>query len=148
MTLSTRTSALPALLGSVEWKRFKLDIGWAGLILCMLWEEAQGSLSRWSGYLCKSITFGECYLLNTIRSAILPTEFDTPMFWSNEELEELKGTSVVGLYILLPRGPEFDPQLDVTDHIGKDEAERDFYEKVMPTVQVRYTPETRYDISY
>jgi hypothetical protein len=28
---------------------------------------------------------------------ILPTEFSTPMFWSNEELEELKGTGVVGM---------------------------------------------------
>lgn len=26
----------------------------------------------------------------------LPTAFDTPMFWSAEELEELQGTTVVG----------------------------------------------------
>lgn len=26
----------------------------------------------------------------------LPITFDTPMFWSAEELEELRGTSVVG----------------------------------------------------
>lgn len=26
----------------------------------------------------------------------LPTTFDTPMFWSAEELEELQGTAVVG----------------------------------------------------
>lgn len=29
----------------------------------------------------------------------LPTEFDTPMFWSTEELGELQGTTVVGLSI-------------------------------------------------
>lgn len=28
--------------------------------------------------------------------AILPSKFDTPMFWDEAELEELKGTSVVG----------------------------------------------------
>ncbi|KAJ3555641.1 hypothetical protein NM688_g2462 [Phlebia brevispora] len=109
VTLSTRTSALPQLLGSVEWKRFKLDEGWAGLILCMLWEEAQGPLSKWAEYL-----------------SILPTEFDTPMFWSEEELQELKGTSVV-------------------DKIGKEEAERDYYEKIVPTVQSRaelFPPDT------
>ncbi|PSR99044.1 hypothetical protein PHLCEN_2v4201 [Hermanssonia centrifuga] len=101
LTLSTRTSALPSLLGNVEWKRFGLDVGWAGLILCMLWEEAQGPLSKWSGYI-----------------SVLPSEFDTPMFWSLTELEELKGTAVV-------------------DKIGKDDAERDFYDKVIPTVQSR-----------
>lgn len=29
--------------------------------------------------------------------ATLPTEFDTPMFWSEDELSELAGTAVVGL---------------------------------------------------
>jgi hypothetical protein len=31
------------------------------------------------------------------KTAELPTKFDTPMFWNASELEELKGTSVVGL---------------------------------------------------
>lgn len=31
--------------------------------------------------------------------ADLPMTFDTPMFWSASELEELKGTSVVGLSV-------------------------------------------------
>ena len=31
--------------------------------------------------------------------ADLPTTFDTPMFWSTSELDELRGTSVVGLSI-------------------------------------------------
>jgi SET domain-containing protein 6 len=31
--------------------------------------------------------------------AELPTAFDTPMFWSVDELKELKGTSVVGLSV-------------------------------------------------
>ncbi|TCD67866.1 hypothetical protein EIP91_011863 [Steccherinum ochraceum] len=101
LTLSTRTSSLPGLLGKKAWKEYKLDIGWAGLILCMMWEEAQGASSRWSGYL-----------------ADLPSTFSTPMFWSSEELDELKGTAVV-------------------DKIGKDDAERDYREKLMPAAQSR-----------
>lgn len=77
LTLSTRTSALPTLLGQPEWQKTDLHRGWAGLILCMMWEQAQGSLSKWSDYL-----------------ASLPASFDTPMFWSEEDLLELKGTSV------------------------------------------------------
>lgn len=38
---------------------------------------------------------------------ILPNKFDTPMFWSEDDLAELKGTSVVGLFkrIILLRSP-------------------------------------------
>lgn len=32
------------------WKKAKLHEGWAGLILCMMWEAAQGSSSKWTGY--------------------------------------------------------------------------------------------------
>lgn len=37
----------------------------------------------------------------------LPNQFDTPMFWSEDDLAELKGTSVVGLFkhIILLRSP-------------------------------------------
>lgn len=138
ITLSTRTSALPALLGNVEWKRFKLDEGWPGLILCMLWEEAQGPLSKWSEYLCECYKLTLTLTLTDCRSeAILPTQFDTPMFWTEDELEELKGTSVVGRWRLFTRRSGFDPHLSLTDKIGKDDAERDFHEKVMPTIEVR-----------
>ena len=137
MTLSTRTSQLPGLLGTVEWKRFKLDEGWAGLILCMLWEEAQGPLSKWAEYLGEYHSSDASSDADHVGAAILPTAFDTPMFWSEEELEELKGTSVVGRYNQLNRRPGFHPQLSLPDKIGKDDAERDFHEKVMPTVQVR-----------
>jgi hypothetical protein len=34
---------------------------------------------------------GSCHL-----TASLPSHFNTPMFWSEEELAELKGTEVVG----------------------------------------------------
>ncbi|KAK1225653.1 Ribosomal lysine N-methyltransferase 4 [Marasmius sp. AFHP31] len=101
MTLSTRTSSLPTILGVEEWKRNKLDEGWAGLILCMMWERARGNTSRWAEYLDS-----------------LPTSFDTPMFWSDEDLEQLKGTSIV-------------------EKLGKQDAERDYNEKVLPTVKSR-----------
>lgn len=48
---------------------------WESLILVMVYEHLQGSASRWKPYL-----------------DVLPTTFDTPMFWSEAELEELKGT--------------------------------------------------------
>lgn len=79
LTLSIRTSTLPKLLGAT-WDKYQLGQGWAGLILCCLWEESRGSASRWSGYL-----------------ETLPTQFDTPMFWSEVEIAELAGTAVVGL---------------------------------------------------
>ncbi|KAI0088157.1 SET domain-containing protein [Irpex rosettiformis] len=101
LTLSTRTSALPSKLGLSTWKQYGLHVGWAGLILCMMWEEAQGAESKWDGYM-----------------SILPSEFDTPMFWSEAELDELKGTSVV-------------------DKIGEADAEKDFHDKVLPVIQSR-----------
>ena len=49
VVLSTRTSELPSLLGDEAWK--ELGTGWAGLILCMMWEAAKGDAGKWSGYL-------------------------------------------------------------------------------------------------
>ncbi|KAI5116691.1 hypothetical protein M0805_002853 [Coniferiporia weirii] len=101
LTLSTRTSSLPGLVGAAAWKSLQLDKGWVGLILCMMWEETLGERSKWAGYL---------------RS--LPNKFDTPMFWSEDELRMLEGTTLV-------------------DKIGKEEAERDYREKLVPALQSR-----------
>ncbi|KAF8647120.1 hypothetical protein AX16_006952 [Volvariella volvacea WC 439] len=101
LTLSTRTSTLPGKFGKDAWNERKLNEGWAGLILCMMWEAASGASSKWNDYL-----------------EILPTKFDTPMFWNQEELDELKGTSIV-------------------EKLGRDEAERDYSQKVLPAVQSR-----------
>ncbi|KAA1471795.1 SET domain-containing protein, partial [Dentipellis sp. KUC8613] len=101
VTLSSRTSTLPSLLGTSHWRNFGLAEGWAGIMLCMMWEEAQGTSSKWS-----------CYL------ASLPTSFDTPMFWNEADLEELEGTAVV-------------------EKIGKEQAEKDYREKVVPALQSR-----------
>lgn len=48
LLLSTRTSNLPNLLGAEDWQ--PLDKEWAGLILCMMWEESKGPQSRWHAY--------------------------------------------------------------------------------------------------
>ncbi|KAK0505072.1 SET-domain protein [Armillaria luteobubalina] len=78
LVISTRTSLLPQHFGQDEWKSRQLDRGWAGLILCIMWEAAQGNASKWAPYL-----------------DALPIEFDTPMFWPESDLNALKGTSVV-----------------------------------------------------
>ncbi|KAL1695076.1 hypothetical protein GGG16DRAFT_45758 [Schizophyllum commune] len=98
--LSTRTSPLPGLFGADAWKERQLDKGWGGLILCMMWESAQSD-RKWKVYLDS-----------------LPTEFSTPMFWTEEEIAELAGTAVV-------------------DHIGKQEADQEYTNKVLPAIQSR-----------
>ncbi|KAG8902460.1 hypothetical protein FRB99_004460 [Tulasnella sp. 403] len=51
LVLSTRTSTLPGLLGEKDWEA--LGVGWAGLILCMMWEEAKGAEGKWNRYFDK-----------------------------------------------------------------------------------------------
>ncbi|GJE92752.1 SET domain-containing protein [Phanerochaete sordida] len=110
LVLSMRTSTLPQKFGQASWKKFGLHEGWTGLILCMLWEEAQGAASKWNGFF-----------------PILPTSFDTPMFWDAADVEELQGTAVV-------------------DKIGRDDAEKDFAAKLVPAIESRpdlFPPESR-----
>ncbi|KAG9309236.1 hypothetical protein JVU11DRAFT_10716 [Chiua virens] len=114
LTLSTRTSPLPSLFGLDAWRAHGLHKGWVGLILCMMWEDAWAHES--------DVVNVGVQRQDDIRTTwgsymrILPTEFDTPMLWNAEELEELQGTAVV-------------------DKIGRDDAERDYSEKVVPAIQ-------------
>ncbi|KAL4245586.1 Ribosomal lysine N-methyltransferase 4 [Abortiporus biennis] len=101
LTLSMRTSSLPEKFGREVWTEKGLNTGWVGLILCMMYEESLGESSKWSGYL-----------------DVLPSTFDTPMFWSEEDIKELQGTAVV-------------------DKIGRGEAEKDYNEKLIPAIQSR-----------
>ncbi|PPQ66331.1 hypothetical protein CVT26_011162 [Gymnopilus dilepis] len=101
MILTTRTSELPPRFGPDAWTGFGLHLGWSGLILCLMWEAARGAESKWAPYF-----------------EIMPTKFDTPMFWNEEDMAELKGTSVV-------------------DKLGKDLAEKDYHEKIVPAIQSR-----------
>ncbi|RYP79789.1 hypothetical protein DL770_006504 [Monosporascus sp. CRB-9-2] len=72
---------------------------WVSLILVMIYEHLQGEKSRWKPYL-----------------DVLPRTFDTPMFWSENELSELQASAI-------------------TSKIGKDEAENMFRAKILPVIQ-------------
>ncbi|KIY44533.1 SET domain-containing protein [Fistulina hepatica ATCC 64428] len=80
------------------WRKYGLHRGWRGAILCLMWE---ATLPKWAGYI-----------------DILPSTFETPVFWPDEDLAELKGTSV--LY-----------------KIGKADADRDYETYVLPAMQSR-----------
>ncbi|KIK24817.1 hypothetical protein PISMIDRAFT_61013, partial [Pisolithus microcarpus 441] len=107
LTLSTRTSPLPLLFGIDKWRAHKLHKNWVGLILCLMWEDARAhddvpcipGATKWSPYM-----------------RTLPITFHTPMFWSEDDLQELKGTTVV-------------------DKIGRDDAERAYLETLLPAIK-------------
>jgi SET domain-containing protein 6 len=68
----------------------------------------------------------------------LPRTFDTPMFWNESDLEELKGSSVVGssAYCLVC-SRRFSTCGLFIEKIGKEDAEKDYYEKLLPAISVR-----------
>lgn len=72
---------------------------WTSLVLVMIYETGRGEDSKWGPYL-----------------QLLPTEFDTLMYWTQAELAELQGSLVI-------------------DKIGKDDANRLFIETLLPVVQ-------------
>lgn len=77
LLLTPWTSSLRTKLTEGEWEQ--LDKGWLRLIACMMWEESIGDKSPWHGYLSN-----------------MPLEFDSPMFWSDEDKAELVGTDIEG----------------------------------------------------
>ncbi|RJE22261.1 SET domain-containing protein [Aspergillus sclerotialis] len=72
---------------------------WLSLILVMIYEFLQGDKSTWAPYFM-----------------VLPREFDTLMFWSDEELKELQGSAII-------------------DRIGKQGAEESILEMIAPIVR-------------
>ncbi|KAK4239554.1 ribosomal lysine N-methyltransferase [Achaetomium macrosporum] len=72
---------------------------WTLLILIMIYEHLQGDASRWKPYL-----------------DILPSSFDTPMFWSSTELSELQASALVG-------------------KIGRTEADQMIQTKILPIIR-------------
>ena len=66
----------------------------------MVYEYLQGDVSRWKHYL-----------------DVLPTTFDTPMFWSEAELKELKGTVLT------------------EEKIGKQSADEKLRTRIIPVIQ-------------
>ncbi|KAL9129133.1 MAG: hypothetical protein Q9217_002343 [Psora testacea] len=93
--LTTENSALNSTL---QGKLSRLQT-WDALVLTMIYEDGRGKDSTWWPYL-----------------SILPTEFDTLIYWSTSELAELQGSAVVG-------------------KIGKDEADEHFRNDLFPIVQ-------------
>ncbi|KAI8938709.1 hypothetical protein NX059_004575 [Plenodomus lindquistii] len=72
---------------------------WASLILVMLREYLQGDKSYWKPYI-----------------DILPTTFETPIFWTEDELKELEGTVLT------------------TEKIGKAESDEMLRTRILPVV--------------
>ncbi|KAJ6282129.1 hypothetical protein J3E71DRAFT_198694 [Bipolaris maydis] len=72
---------------------------WLSLILVMLYEYHNGSASNWAPYF-----------------AVLPTDFDTLMFWTEDELTELQASAVV-------------------NKIGKEGANEVFIEQLLPVIE-------------
>jgi SET domain-containing protein 6 len=68
-------------LGENDW--VALGSAWEPLIVAMMWEESRGVGSPWHGYLKD-----------------LPNQFDTLMFWSEEELALLQASTIKGQYII------------------------------------------------
>ncbi|PLN83490.1 SET domain protein [Aspergillus taichungensis] len=93
--LSARTSGLKDLLSH------NLDeFGpWLSLILVMIYEYLRGEQSAWKPYF-----------------TVLPQNFDTLMFWSPSELQELQGSAIVG-------------------KIGKQSAEEMILETIAPVIR-------------
>jgi hypothetical protein len=52
--LSACNSGLRNLVADEDWDVLEENGGWASLMLSMMWEEAQGEASRWSGYISMS----------------------------------------------------------------------------------------------
>jgi hypothetical protein len=63
----------------------------------------------------------------------MPRTFDTPMFWAAEELEELRGTDIQGMWcartVLASRS-------HVIDRVGKTEAETTYHSLLAPIIMV------------
>ncbi|KAK5681316.1 Ribosomal lysine N-methyltransferase 4 [Elasticomyces elasticus] len=91
--LTIETSTLPAEINA------QINDPWLGLITAMVLEHSKGDGSAWKAYF-----------------DVLPERFDTPMFWSEEELAWLRGSAVV-------------------DKIGKLNADKAFRERIVPIIR-------------
>ncbi|KAE8353544.1 hypothetical protein BDV28DRAFT_105411 [Aspergillus coremiiformis] len=93
--LSTQNSKLKDLISQdLE------ELGpWLSLMLVMIYEYLLGDQSAWASYF-----------------KVLPQKFDTLMFWSSSELQELQGSAIV-------------------DKIGKQGAEESIFEMIAPLVR-------------
>ncbi|EGG03367.1 uncharacterized protein MELLADRAFT_90239 [Melampsora larici-populina 98AG31] len=100
--LTIGTSDFLSKLGTSDAE--KISRNWIPLLMTMMWERARGydqsvpSHMSWRPYF-----------------EMMPTEFDTLMFWSDDELKELQASTV----------------------LGKEEAEADYHQLVAPLIRSR-----------
>jgi hypothetical protein len=71
------------------------------------------------------------------RLDLLPDQFQTPMFWNTDDLEELRGTSIFGQCVFSNSLLSVITCI-VLDKIGRAEAEKDYHEKLMPALKVNF----------
>jgi SET domain-containing protein 6 len=95
---ATLTVANSLLSAEIPAATFSMLGPWLSLILVMLYEHLNGPASNWAPYF-----------------AVLPNEFNTLMFWSDDELAELQASAVL-------------------NKIGKEEAEEAFREELIPVI--------------
>ena len=74
---------------------------WLGLVAALVYEEGLGPRSKWHSYL-----------------QLMPITFDTLMYWSDSELQELQGSAIL-------------------KRIGKESAESQFKELLLPILRDR-----------
>lgn len=82
-----------------------MERGWCPLILMLMWEHWRAKTERANS----GISWGPYF-------DIMPDHFSTPMFWSDDEVEALRGT-------------------DIIDKIGKADAEADYRDVVLPYIR-------------
>ncbi|PTB69416.1 UV-endonuclease UvdE [Trichoderma citrinoviride] len=75
---------------------------WSTLIIVMMYEYFKGSESKWKPYI-----------------DVLPASFETPMFWTDAELDELQASAT-------------------RSKVGKESAEKMFQDKVLPVVRANH----------
>lgn len=75
---------------------------WSTLIIVMMYEYFKGSGSKWKPYI-----------------DVLPASFETPMFWSDAELDELQASAT-------------------RSKVGKESAEKMFHDKILPAVRANH----------
>ncbi|KAN0059922.1 Ribosomal lysine N-methyltransferase 4 [Thecaphora frezii] len=129
LLLNLSTSALSSTLSScgdtdvvARWRRVQ-HAGWVPLILTMLWERRRAALLPPSP---AATADGDVSMDDLSSSSnplhwgpyfdIMPSSFSTPMFWSDAQLELLRGTSIC-------------------DKIARSDAEADYYTHLLPLVR-------------
>lgn len=136
-SIAMETSAAPS--SCLKWD--DVNVGWQGLMMTMMWEHFRSTeegrnafeafceenkewIAAFSAEDHDMQSENESAIIRKARTqmswgpylSILPSSFDTPMFWTDSEVEELKGTSI-------------------PNKIGKEEATAGYVEKVRPYIE-------------